>query len=105
VEEVPGTRVRRTAAAEGIGVPLVWRILHEQYNIRRVQALTPPDHRVRAVFWQWLLATLAVNTQFAANVLFTDEAGFTRGCILKFHNTHVWMDDNLHTTVASKHQH
>jgi hypothetical protein len=30
VEEDPATSVRRTAADEGTGVPLVWRIPHEQ---------------------------------------------------------------------------
>jgi hypothetical protein len=29
-EEDPGTSVLRIEAAEGIGVPLVWRILHVQ---------------------------------------------------------------------------
>jgi hypothetical protein len=54
VEEDPGTSVRRIAAAEGVGVPLVWIILHEQslhpYHIQRMQALTPPDHRARVVY-------------------------------------------------------
>jgi hypothetical protein len=74
VEEDPGTSVRRIAAAEGIGVPLVWRILHEQslcpYHIHRVQALTP-DHRARVVFCQLLLAECVVNTQSVANILST----------------------------------
>lgn len=30
VEEEPLTSVRRIAAAEGISVPIVWSILHEQ---------------------------------------------------------------------------
>jgi hypothetical protein len=60
VEEDPGTSVRGIKAAEGIGVPLVWRILHEQslypYHIQRVQALTPADHRASVVYCHWLLA-------------------------------------------------
>jgi hypothetical protein len=60
MEEDPRTSVRRIAAAEGIGVPLLWRILHEQslypYHIQLVQALTPPDHRARVVYCHWLLA-------------------------------------------------
>jgi hypothetical protein len=108
-EEVPRTSVRRIAAAEGIGVPLVWRIAHEQslypYHFQRVQALTPPDHRARVVFCLWLLAKCLINTQFVAYILFTDEAGFTRECIVSFHHAHVWVDDNPHTTVAARHQH
>jgi hypothetical protein len=109
VDQNPRTNVRRIAAAVGIGVPLFWRILHEQslypYHIQRVQALTPPNHRARVVFCQWLLAKCLVNTQFVADILFTDEAGFTRECIVSFHHTHVWVDDNPHTTVAARHQH
>jgi hypothetical protein len=58
VEEELGTSVRGIAAAEGIGAPLVSRILHEQlhcpYHMRGMKALTPPDHRAR-VFCMWLL--------------------------------------------------
>jgi hypothetical protein len=109
IEEDPGTSVRSIAAAEGIGVLLVWRILHEQslypYHIQRVQVLTPPDHCARAVFCQLLLAKYCVNTQFVAHILFTEEAGLTTHGIVNFHNTHVWVDDNPHTTVASRHHH
>jgi hypothetical protein len=76
VEEDPRTSVRRIAAAEGIGVPLVWIILQEQslypYHIQRVQALTPPDHRASVVYFHWLLTKCVVNPWFVANILFTD---------------------------------
>jgi hypothetical protein len=59
-EEDRGISVQRIAAAEGIGVPLVWRILHEQlhdpYHNQRVQAVTP-DHRTGLVFVYGLLKT------------------------------------------------
>jgi hypothetical protein len=42
-------------------------------------------------------------SQFVANILFTDDAEFTRDGIVNFHSTHVWADDNPHTTVTSKH--
>jgi hypothetical protein len=107
VEEDPGTSVRRTAAVDGIGVPLVWRILHElyPYHIQRVQALTSPEHLAKQVFCQWLLTNCrVVNTQSAANMLFTDEMAFIRDGIVKFHNSLVIVDDTPHTIVASKHQ-
>jgi hypothetical protein len=107
VEEDSGTSVRRIAAAEGIGASLVWRILHEQslypYHIQQVQALTPAS-RARVAFCQSLLAKCVVNTLLVANILFTDEAGFTRDGIGNFHNTHVWVYGNSHTTVVSRHQ-
>jgi hypothetical protein len=68
-------------------------------------ALTFPEHRARIVFCQWLLTTCFVNTQFVANILFTDEAGFTRDGIVNSHNMHVWIDESPFITMASKHQH
>jgi hypothetical protein len=69
-----------------------------------VEVLTP-DHRARVVFRQWLLAKRVVNPQFVANVLFTGEMGFTGDCTVNFRGTHVWADDNPHTTMVSRHQH
>jgi hypothetical protein len=61
-----------------IGVALVWRILHKEslcpYHIYRVQALALPNHRAKAVFYQWLCTICVVNTQFVANTQFTAEA-------------------------------
>jgi hypothetical protein len=54
VKEEPGRSVRRIAAAEGIGFPLVWRILREeslyQCHTQQVQDLTPAQHHARVVF-------------------------------------------------------
>jgi hypothetical protein len=89
--------------------PFVWRILHEQslypYHIQPVQAITPPDHHARVEFCQWLLAECTANTQPVANILFTEEAELTRDSTLNFHNTHIWVDDNHHTTTITKYQH
>jgi hypothetical protein len=57
------------------------------------------------VFCQSLFAKCLVNTTFVDNILFTDEAAFASVSIVKFHDTHVWVDDNPHITVASRHQH
>jgi hypothetical protein len=96
--EDPRTSFRRLAGADGIGVPLVSRSLREQslypYHIQRVQAPTSPDHRARVVFCQRLLAKCVVNTQFVANILFTDEAGFIKECTVNFRNGHVWVNGN-----------
>jgi hypothetical protein len=56
-------------------------------------------------FCQSLLPKCVLNIQFAANILFRDEARFTMDCIVSFHNAHIWVDDNSHTTGASRHQH
>jgi hypothetical protein len=70
-----------------------------------VQALTSSDYGARVVFCQWLLGKFVVNTQFVANIPFTDEAGFTREGIVNSYNTHIWADDNPRTTVAPRDQH
>jgi hypothetical protein len=108
-EEDPGTSVLRIAAAESIGVSLVRRILHEeslyQCNIQLVQARTSPDQRARVVFCQWLLAKCFVNKKCVANILLTDEVGFTRDGIVNLHNARVSLHDNHHTAVAPRHRH
>jgi hypothetical protein len=70
-----------------------------------VKALIPPGHHEKAVFCLWLLAKCLVNTQLVADILFSDEARSIRDCTVKVHNTHIWVDNNPHTAVASKHQH
>jgi hypothetical protein len=55
----------------------------------REQALTPPGHRARAVFCQWLLAKYLVNTESEVSILFTADTGFTREVIVNLHNTRV----------------
>jgi hypothetical protein len=51
------------------------------YHNQRMQALIPPDFRTMVVFCQWLHSKCIVNTQFVANILFTDEAD-SQGTVL-----------------------
>jgi hypothetical protein len=37
--------------------------------------------------------------------MFVDQTGFTRYGIVNFRNTHVWLDINPHTNVASTYHH
>lgn len=108
VEQNPETSVRRISAEVGISAPLVWRILHEQllypYHVQRVQALNPLDHEARLVFCRWFLRSDAEDPRFLSDILFTDEAGFTRNGVVNFHNTHVWADENPHALLESRHQ-
>lgn len=46
----------------------------------------------------------AGNRVFISNILFTDEASFTRDGINNFHNRHVWAEENPHAVLASSHQ-
>jgi hypothetical protein len=56
-------------------------------------------------FSQRLLSKCAVNTQFVANIVLTDESRFTGGGIVNFNNSHAWVDDNPHDTVTSRRPH
>lgn len=108
VEQNPETSVRRISAQVGISAPLVWKTLHEQllypYHIQRVQSLQQPDYAARLLFSQWFLRENAERPNFSANILFTDEAGFTRQGIFNFHNNHAWSDENPHAVVEARHQ-
>jgi len=108
VQENPGTSVRRIVAQIDISPPLVWRILKEQlfypYHIQQVQALNPPDCRARLQYYRWILRKQTRNVDMIANILFTDEAAFTRDKNFNFHNSHQWADENPHAVVESRHQ-
>jgi hypothetical protein len=73
VKEVPRTSTQNILAAEGVEVPFISRILHEQslcpYYIQRLKPLIPPDHCARLVFCQWFLAKCFANIQFVANII------------------------------------
>ena len=45
------------------------------------------------------------NPRVIRNVLFTDEAHFTRDVVDNTRNSHLWNRDNPHGTVASNYQH
>lgn len=46
----------------------------------------------------------ALQPDFTAHVLFTDEAMFTSEGVVKAHNFHVWATDNPHTTRPHAYQ-
>lgn len=108
VEDNPNISTRRLAAELNVSHPLIWRILREQqlypYHIQRVQVLAPLDYDARRIFCHWVLRKLAETPNFAAQVLFSDEAGFSRDGIFNFHNSHVWADENPHAVVELHHQ-
>ena len=77
---------------EGISASSVWRILHHQLlylcHSQRVQGLKNIDFIPKLTFCQ-IQQQSALDHQFLNNVLFTDEAGFTRDGIFNFRNCHL----------------
>lgn len=74
-------------------------------HIQWAQTLASSDHHANVVFCQWLPTKCIVNTQFVCNILINDEVGFTKGGIVNFHATHIWMDDSPHIITASRRHH
>ncbi|KAJ8951686.1 hypothetical protein NQ318_012228, partial [Aromia moschata] len=88
---------------------IVHKVLKEQllypYNLQRVHGLIPEDFPRRMQFANWLLDQQRNNVKFISNILFTDEASFTKNDITNLHNAHVWADENPHAIVVSVYQH
>lgn len=108
IEEFPETSTRRIARVLNVSHSVVFRILKEQilypYHLQRVQALMIRDFLPRVIFCQWLINMIGQAPQFLGNILFTDEASFSRDCIRNFHNNHLWADENPHGFFEGNHQ-
>lgn len=108
LHENPGTSVRRISLQEGIPKSCVWEIAKEQllyqYHLQRVQPLKEGDFAPRLEFCTWLKNQWRRSDNFLKNILFTDEAGFTRDGVVNFHNTHEWADENPRAYFEYGHQ-
>ena len=93
---------------DGISASNVWRILHHQllypYLIQRVQGLKNTYFLPRWSFCQQIQQYTALDRQLLNNVLFTDEAGFTRDGIFNFHNCNMWAAINPNEVKQARHQ-
>lgn len=107
--ENPHLSCRKVSMQENVSRTTVWNILHSQllypYHLQRVQALQPGDNLPRLVFSQWLIDKCAHSPDFLSNIIFTDEASFSKDGINNFHNRHVWNEENPHAVFESGSQH
>lgn len=108
IDENPELSTRKIGSNLNISHVLVWKILHDfllyPYHIQRVQALLPRDFPLRVNFCRWFLERIAHNPLFDREIMFTDEANFSRNAIRNFHNNHIWADENPHAVVEFNHQ-
>ena len=74
------------------------------YHLQKVKELEPNDFAPRVRFVQWFLQRSVVNPAFPAQVLFTDEASFTRDSYFNSRNSHIWDDKNQHAVFIRVHQ-
>ncbi|GFS59066.1 uncharacterized protein TNCV_69601 [Trichonephila clavipes] len=102
VETTPSLSTRGIANEIGISYSSVWRILDDSalrpFHYQRVQSLKECDFAPRQAFSQWYLQQRIANPFFAASVLFTDEASFSREGIFNTRNSHSWAAANPHVT-------
>lgn len=108
IDEMPGTSTRVIAAQLNVPHVRVWRRLNDQllkpYHLTTVQELLVEDYPKRIGFCDWLLMENTRNVNFIRNILFTDEATFSRNGITNHHNEHIWADENPHAKKTTHHQ-
>lgn len=98
-------------AARVLDLPqtFVWRTLKKDfqhpYHYRPVQELLETDQAPRVNFCRWYLSEMALDPGVADNILWTDEASFTRGGLFNVHNDHRWSHENPHCSRESSFQH
>lgn len=104
----PSTSTRAAASEVGVSHQSVWRVLRAEnmhpFHVQRVQLLSVTDCAQRTEFVRWLLNVTENNPQFLENILFTDEATFTREGVVNTHNMHTWSYTNPHTVFPSNAQ-
>jgi len=100
VEEDPELSTRRLGREVGVSKNTVNRVLTEQllhpYHKQPVQDLLPHDPEARLGFCRFVNRHREINVDFGNNILFTDEACFTRRGVTNFHNEHLYADENPH---------
>lgn len=109
VDNDPHVSTRRISRAVGVNHVSVWQTLKEQllhpYHLQKIHHLRrETDYRPRIQFSQWLVHECNINPNFIGNILFTDEASFTRDGVFNFHNMHEWSDENPHAIHVRNHQ-
>lgn len=108
ITENPQTSIRSISRNTGASKSVVHRIVKEDglhpYHKTRVQNLLEEDYPHRVAFCEWLLDKHRRNPNFISNVLWTDEATFTRNGIFNYHNEHFWAHENPHMVHESNYQ-
>jgi hypothetical protein len=84
----------------GLSQPRVLEVLYDDqlhpYHYSRSAHLSPDDRPLRMQFCEWLRHQHTADELFFHNILWTDEACFTREGVFNVHNSHFWSRDNPH---------
>lgn len=96
----PSISTRRIGSRLQLSQSFVWRVLNREmlhpFHRQNVQALHPGDAEPRLAFCHWIIQQHTQNNNFIFQVLWSDEACFTRNGINNYHNEHVWSLQNPH---------
>lgn len=101
-ERDPRRSTRMAAAAFDVSQYYVWKLLNNEglhpYHFRKVHALREIDAPPRIAFCEWLIRNQHLN------ILWTDEATFTRVGLFNQRNEHFWSFNNPHVIRECAHQ-
>lgn len=109
VDDNPEISTRKLSREMGISKDVINRVTREQqiypYHKQPVQELLHLDFDLRLRFCQFINDQMADNVNFNRNILFTDEACFTKRGVTNFHNEHVYAEENPHAIKVNHYQH
>lgn len=96
----PTMSVRQAALESGLSKSTIHRILLKHnfhpYAFSIVQHLKETDFPRRVAFCEFIVTWTQGNNLFLDNIIWTDEAKFTKNGAFNRHNSHYWSDSNLH---------
>lgn len=99
-EETRSMSIRRATRLLNIPRVTIWKTLHRDrqraFHLHPVQALHPGDSERRLEYSNFIINSLNNNAHFLRQILWTDEAHFTRRGVINFHNLHLWAHENPH---------
>lgn len=96
----PSLSSRQAALESGISATSVLRILRKHkfhpYAFSIVQHLKETDFPRRVEFCEFILLRSQENVFFLDNIIWSDEAKFTKNGVFNRRNSHYWSDSNVH---------
>ena len=109
VQNNPTISTRMVEKRLGVPKSTVWKLLHTDhqhpFHFTTVQTITEEDIVIRKAYCEIMLLRDIADSSYLGNILWTDEAQFTRDGVTNFHNLHYWCSMNPHCKKEVKSQH
>lgn len=109
LEDEPSLSTRTLSRQLGVSKNSVHRVARQYqlhpYHLQPVHELLPLDYNARLVFCRFIQQQNTEDLNFINNILFTDEACFTRSGIINLKNSHIYSEENPHSTATKHYQH